>query len=103
MPLPTNFSRSKKKDESAYSAVEVDPNKSTTDVSSNSATPVLDGWPTGPERIATAPIWIIADILLLLMPIAFIGTFTIYPMQNSANDPRSPGCSRLQPRWQTAL
>lgn len=65
-----------KKEETAYSAVEVDPNQSITeiDVSSNSTASVVSGWPNGPQRIASAPIWIIADVLLLLMPIAFIST-----------------------------
>lgn len=70
MPLPLRLPRSTKPESTAYSAVEIDPNKSDTDVSNSTRT--VPGWPTGPQRISNAPLWIIADFLMLLMPIAFI-------------------------------
>jgi hypothetical protein len=73
MPLPLLFTGSKKKEETSYSAVEIDANRSDTDVSNQLAAPTIAGWPTGPQRISSAPVWIIGDLLLLLMPIAFIG------------------------------
>jgi hypothetical protein len=67
------FPRSEKKHESSFGTVEIDLNRSDTDVSDVSTGPVVAGWPTGPQRISTSPVWIIADLLLLLMPIAFLG------------------------------
>jgi hypothetical protein len=61
----------KKKEDVSYTAVEVDPNSSNTDISTQHA--AVSGWPGSPERISSAPIWIVGDFILLLMPIAFIG------------------------------
>ncbi|KAH7094856.1 hypothetical protein FB567DRAFT_15141 [Paraphoma chrysanthemicola] len=72
MPFPVRFPGSAKKEDTAYSAVEIDANRSDTDVSNRSAPHDVPGWPAEPQRIASAPIWIIADFLLLFMPIAFI-------------------------------
>jgi hypothetical protein len=72
MPLPIRFPGSKKKGETSYSAVEVDANRSDTDVSNRSAAPTIAGWPIGPQRISSSPVWIIGDLLLLLMPTAFL-------------------------------
>jgi len=70
------FPESKKKEEeTSHNIVEVDANRSDTDVSNQTVAPTVAGWPTGPQRIASAPIWIIGDLLLLLMPIAFIGEY----------------------------
>jgi hypothetical protein len=74
------FSRSKKKEDTSYSAVEVSPNRSQTDVSARPSTPQVPGWPVGPQRVASAPLWIIADLLLLLMPIAFLGMLSNYTL-----------------------
>jgi hypothetical protein len=67
------FPRSENKAELFLSAVEIDLNRSDTDVSHVSTEPVVAGWPTGPQRISSSPVWIIADFLLLLMPVAFLG------------------------------
>jgi hypothetical protein len=67
------FPGSRKKEESAYSSVEVDPNRSDTKLSNQTRAPRIDGWPNGPQRITSAPLWIVADGLLLLMPVAFLG------------------------------
>ncbi|KAF2023295.1 hypothetical protein EK21DRAFT_118903 [Setomelanomma holmii] len=72
MPFPVRLSGSTRKEDTAYSAVEIEASRSDTDVSNRTEAPAITGWPTGPQRIANAPIWIIADFLLLLMPIAFI-------------------------------
>lgn len=76
MPLPMRLPGSKKKEDTAYSAVEVDPNTSETDVSRRS-NPAVPGWPSGPQHPGSSPIWILADGILLLMPIAFIGKVTM--------------------------
>ena len=61
----------KKKGDVSYTAVEVDPNSSNTDISTQH--PAVAGWPVSPERVSSALIWIVGDFILLLMPIAFIG------------------------------
>lgn len=71
MPLPLRFPGSTKKEEVSYAAVEVGPSRSDTNVTD--LQPKVAGWPTAPRRILNAPIWIIGDFLLLLLPIAFIG------------------------------
>jgi hypothetical protein len=75
MPFLMRLPRTRKKEVTAYRSVEVDPSKSDTDVSNHieASAPTIVGWPTGPQRIANAPAWLLADFLLLLMPIAFLG------------------------------
>ncbi|KAJ4365520.1 hypothetical protein N0V83_008139 [Neocucurbitaria cava] len=68
MPLPLRF---RKEEDVSYAAVEVEPNRSDTNVSDRQ--PTVAGWPATPQRISSSPIWIVGDLLLLLMPIAFIG------------------------------
>jgi hypothetical protein len=77
------LSKSKKKEETSYSAVEVSPNRSQTDVSVGPTTATVPGWPVGPQRVASAPLWIIADLLLLLMPIAFLGMLSNYTLNHT--------------------
>ncbi|KAF2827174.1 hypothetical protein CC86DRAFT_369384 [Ophiobolus disseminans] len=62
----------KVKEKSSHTIVEVDANRSDTDISSQTVAATVTGWPIGPQRITSAPIWIIGDLLLLLLPIAFL-------------------------------
>lgn len=65
----------KKSGDVTYAAVETDAMRSNSNAADQQTT--VDGWPTAPERISSAPIWVIGDMLLLLMPIAFIGKFSV--------------------------
>jgi hypothetical protein len=73
MPFSMRLPNLKGSTETAYKAVENEANSSVRDVSAPATIP---GWPTNPQRIASAPLWIIVDFLLLLLPIAFISRFT---------------------------
>ena len=61
-----------KQSASSYAAVEGDPDG--LGLNGSNQPPVVPGWPTSPHRIWTSPVWIACDLLLLLLPIAFIGT-----------------------------
>jgi hypothetical protein len=95
MPFPVRLPGSTKKEYTAYSAVKVENNLSDTDVSNQSARHVVPGWPAGPQRIASAPIWIIGDFLLLFMPIAFIGIVELDSRSLRADQNNSVGRSCL--------
>jgi hypothetical protein len=60
---------------SVYRPVEVDPCKICTDESTYTSeiTSTVEGWPTRPQRAVGARLWMIGDLVLLLMPVAFIG------------------------------
>ncbi|KAF1835356.1 hypothetical protein BDW02DRAFT_290196 [Decorospora gaudefroyi] len=71
MSLPMRFPGTRKKQEDvAYSAVEVDPNGSNVNILHPQ--PSVPGWPTAPRRVSIAWVWLVGDLVLLLMPIAFI-------------------------------
>ena len=73
MQLPKPFRKPEKQESTAYSAVEVDADSfDTGNGITNHASPT-PGWPAEAHRIASAPIWVVFDCLLLLLPIAFIG------------------------------
>jgi hypothetical protein len=77
MPLPNRlFASNKKKDRtSIVSIVELGTHRSDTGLttqSNQSTSSVIEGWPKGPQRVGFAPVWIAADILLLMVPVAFI-------------------------------
>ena len=75
MPFPAWLPRSTKKEETVYSSIEVDASRSDTDVSNQTETFTVARWPAGPQHIANASLWFIADLLLLLMPVAFVGEY----------------------------
>ena len=103
MPFPVRLPGSTKKEDTAYSAVEVEGNRSDTDVSNQSSPHVVSGWPAGPQRIGSAPIWIIGDFLLLLMPIAFIGIVELDSRSLRADQNNSVGRSCLSARRKRAV
>jgi hypothetical protein len=55
------------KEETTYTSVEVDTNKSDTDTMHHTR------MPAEPRSTATTQLWLVVDFLLLLMPIAFLG------------------------------
>jgi hypothetical protein len=83
MPLPTLFLSpcSRKKDRtSIVSVVDLGTHRSDTGLtiqSTQSTSSVIEGWPKGLQRVGSTPVWIVADILLLLVPIAFIVLATL--------------------------
>ena len=61
----------KKNEDVTYSAVEVGANRSDTNGSREEER--VPGWPTRAQRLSNAALWIIGGLLVLFMPIAFIG------------------------------
>lgn len=81
----------KKRQDVTYAAVELDPRRSDSDTADQQTT--VEGWPTAPERISSASIWVVGDIVLLLMPIAFIGkTFPVRACNIHTNINLSVSC-----------
>ncbi|KAH7371443.1 hypothetical protein BKA66DRAFT_551697 [Pyrenochaeta sp. MPI-SDFR-AT-0127] len=65
MPLNLTFLGARKKPDVAYRAVEKDIN----DPDQNTQ---ITSWPLQPQRIGREPLWILVDLVLLALPIAFI-------------------------------
>jgi hypothetical protein len=57
----------------SYRAVEVDANKDDVNVSRRAPVCAVPDWPTEPRRVVIAPWWILVDLSLLVIPVAFIG------------------------------
>ncbi|KAF2129893.1 hypothetical protein P153DRAFT_396232 [Dothidotthia symphoricarpi CBS 119687] len=70
MRFPLRLPGSSKKEDVIYCEVEVDPNESNNSI--HGRVPKVAGWPTVPRRVGGFSLWIVADLVLLLMPIAFI-------------------------------
>jgi hypothetical protein len=100
MSLLMQFPGTRKKGVIAYRSVEVDPSKSDTDVSNHieASASTIVGWPIGPQRVANAPAWLLADLLLLLMPISFIGEHLVQEKKETmrANQVSSSCCPCVQ-------
>jgi hypothetical protein len=67
------FPTSKKQPETSYSPVDGDIDRSDTDASSKTKSTTAGKWSYDPGYISRGRLWIIVDLLLLLLPIAFIG------------------------------
>jgi hypothetical protein len=75
MPL-SRFRRIK---ETVYRRVNLETSRLDTDVLNRSAppSPTVPDWPTSPQYVANASLWLIVDFLLLLMPIAFLSEYLL--------------------------
>ncbi|KAF2873962.1 hypothetical protein BDV95DRAFT_604181 [Massariosphaeria phaeospora] len=71
MTYTIRFLGLRKKDATISTALERDPN-ATVDSASSEESLSVTGWPKEPQSIGSSSLWIVADIALLLMPIAFI-------------------------------
>jgi hypothetical protein len=76
MSIPDPFMEWKTKEEVAVDVVEVGATRTDTNVSTASTKSVVDGWPTDAQRVGWAPLWMVVDLLLLIVPSAFIGKDT---------------------------
>jgi hypothetical protein len=66
-----NFPQLKTKKVS-YRAVEIDANKDDVNVSRRTPACAVPDWPTEPQRLVIAPWWLLVDLSLLVIPVAFI-------------------------------
>ncbi|KAF2638688.1 hypothetical protein P280DRAFT_471260 [Massarina eburnea CBS 473.64] len=70
--FPRTDNESNTKDGVAYHTVALGAHPSDSDVSRRADLKKVKDWPEGPQHIELYRIWIVADILLLLLPLAFL-------------------------------
>lgn len=78
MTLLPQFLKSEKKEDISYSAVDASSghNESETNLPRYLQASQVPGWPAAPERVGNMKLWVLADILLVMLPIAFISKIT---------------------------
>lgn len=85
MSFLPQFLKSEKKEGVSYSAVAVSSthNGSDTNLPRQLQASEVPGWPTAPERVGNMLLWVLADILLIMLPIAFISKTLCFPVNES--------------------
>jgi hypothetical protein len=68
-----------------YSLVNIDQKQANANAANSTTPSIVAEWPGGPRCAVGTQLWIVADFLLLLMPVAFIGMLPIYMLSTIDN------------------